>query len=155
MVQTPTGAVGQQSNERTGRVPSRAQGRISRERPQGSNFELYSWYFFRISGLLLIFLAVTHVVIMHVVNTVDEIDWQFVADRWNSPFWRSFDWLMLVLALLHGLNGARIAIDDYVRPRGWRIFAHSVLWSTAIIFLIIGSIAIVTFNPDSFATAGR
>ncbi|MDI3340410.1 MAG: succinate dehydrogenase hydrophobic membrane anchor subunit [Sphaerobacter sp.] len=127
--------------------------RVGRERPNSGNFELYSWYFFRISGLLLILLAITHVVIMHVVNTVDEIDFDFVADRWSSPFWRSFDWLMLVLALLHGLNGARIAIDDYVRPRGWRIFAYSVLWSVAIIFLIIGSIAIVTFNPA--AAVGR
>lgn len=131
---------------------------VGRKRPQGSNFELYSWYFFRISGLLLIFLAVIHVVIMHVVNTVDEIDFAFVVDRWNSPFWRSFDWLLLTLALLHGLNGARIAIDDYVRSHGWRVFAYSVLWSVAIIFLIIGSIAIVTFNPAEFAaasTAGR
>jgi len=53
---------------------------LGRERPSGG-FELYSWYYFRISGLLLILLAVGHVVIMHVVNTVDEIDWQF-ADRW-------------------------------------------------------------------------
>lgn len=125
--------------------------RAGRERPQGSTFELYSWYFFRISGLLLIFLAITHVVIMHVINTVDVIDFNFVAGRWSSPFWRSFDWLMLVLALLHGLNGARIAIDDYIRPRGWRVFANSVLWSAAVIFLIIGTIAIVTFTPGQFA----
>ena len=126
--------------------------RVGRERPAGG-FELYSWYFFRISGLLLIFLAITHVVIMHVINTVDEIDWQFVADRWGSPFWRAFDWLMLFLALLHGLNGARLAVDDYIRARGWRIFAHSILWSAAVIFLIIGSIAVLTFNPDAFQAA--
>lgn len=132
--------------------------RVGRQRPSGSNFELYSWYFFRVSGLLLIFLAVIHVLVMHVVNTVDEIDYNFVADRWNSPFWRAFDWLLLTLALLHGLNGARIAIDDYIASRGWRVFAHSMLWSTAIILLIIGSLAIVTFNPsafDSVASAGR
>jgi succinate dehydrogenase / fumarate reductase membrane anchor subunit len=132
--------------------------RVGRQRPSGGNFELYSWYFFRVSGLLLIFLAVIHVVIMHVINNVDEIDFNFVADRWHSPFWRAFDWLLLTLALLHGLNGARIAIDDYIRSRGWRIFAHSLLWSSAIILLIIGSIAIVTFNPASFnsvASAGR
>lgn len=127
--------------------------RLGRERPQGSNFELYSWYFFRISGLLLIFLVLTHVVIMHVANTVDSINYAFVANRWASPFWRSFDWLMLILALIHGLNGARIAIDDYVRPRGWRIFAYSVLWCVAVIFLIIGSVVIVTFNSATVGTA--
>lgn len=155
MVQVPTGSGPDQVSAAPRSARRAPIPRVGRERPTGSNFELYSWYFFRVSGLLLILLAITHVVIMHVINTVDEIDYDFVADRWNSPFWRAFDWLMLVLALLHGLNGARIAVDDYVRPRGWRVFAHSVLWSTLIIFLIIGSIAVVTFNPDAAVTAGR
>jgi len=124
--------------------------RVGRERPSSNNFELYSWYFFRISGLLLIFLAVVHVVIMHVINQVSDINFQFVANRWASPFWRFFDWLLLTLALLHGLNGARIAIDDYIQARGWRIVALSALWSAAIIFLILGSVAIVTFNAANF-----
>ena len=127
--------------------------RVGRERPASNNFELYSWYFFRISGLLLIFLAVVHVVIMHVVHNVSAIDYKFVADRWNSPFWRFFDWLLLTLALVHGLNGARIAIDDYIPDRGWRIAALSLLWSVAIAFLILGSVAIVTFNPANFNNA--
>jgi succinate dehydrogenase / fumarate reductase membrane anchor subunit len=133
--------------------------RVGRPRPTGNNFELYSWYFFRISGLLLIFLAVIHLVIMHVVNNVSQIDFNFVAHRWGSPFWRSFDWLLLILALLHGFNGARLSVDDYIRNRGWRIFAHSVIWSALIIFVVLGTIAIVTFNPAAFssatATAGR
>ncbi|HEU5423039.1 MAG TPA: succinate dehydrogenase [Nitrolancea sp.] len=130
--------------------------RVGRERPTGGNFELYSWYFLRVSGILLIFLAVVHVIIMHVIHQVSDIDFQFVANRWNSPFWRFFDWLLLTLALLHGLNGARIAIDDYIHARGWRIIALSALWSAAIIFLILGSVAIVTFNPANFnSVAGR
>jgi succinate dehydrogenase / fumarate reductase, membrane anchor subunit len=123
--------------------------RVGREKPiGGSNFELYSWYFFRISGLLLIFLAVIHVLVMHVFNTVFEIDYEFVADRWASPFWRTFDWLLLFLALTHGLNGARIATDDYIRSPGWRIFMYSVIWSALIIFSALGTIAIVTFTPQ-------
>lgn len=134
-------------------VPRRA----GRERPTGSNFELYSWYFFRVSGLLLIFLVLTHVVIMHVIYTVDQINYEFVANRWESPFWRLFSWTMLVLALLHGMNGARIAIDDYIRPRGWRMVAHSTLWTALLLFLLIGTITIVTFDPDAYraASAGR
>ena len=124
--------------------------RVGRERPSSGNFELYSWYFFRISGLLLILLAVVHVIIMHVINSVSEIDYRFVANRWGSPFWRFFDWMLLTLALLHGLNGARIAIDDYIQSPGWRIVAQSALWTSAIVFLILGSVAIITFNPAAF-----
>lgn len=121
-----------------------------RARPaRGGGFEFYSWYFFRISGLALIFLAIGHVVIMHVVNTVDEIDYAFVADRWNSPFWRVYDMMLLLLALLHGVNGARVGIEDYVRRPGWRVFAFSALWLITLSFIVIGAMAIINFDPNA------
>jgi succinate dehydrogenase / fumarate reductase, membrane anchor subunit len=128
-----------------------------RARPTpGGGTEVFSWYFFRISGLALIFLAIGHVVIMHVVNTVDEIDYEFVANRWNSPFWRVYDMMLLFLALLHGVNGARVGIDDYVRRPGWRVFAFSALWLITLSFLVIGAMAILQFDPEAHnvVTAG-
>lgn len=121
--------------------------RVGREKPAGSNFELYSWYFFRISGILLIFLAVTHVMIMHVFNSAFDIDYEFVADRWGSPFWRAFDWLLLMMALTHGLNGARIAVDDYVQSSGWRVVGYSAILTSLLVFGALGTIAVVTFEP--------
>lgn len=128
-----------------------------RARPTGGGgFELYSWYFFRISGLALVLLAVLHVVIMHVINTVDEIDHQFVVDRWTNPFWQVYDFLLLFLALTHGVNGARISIDDYIRSPGWRVTAYSALALITLTFLVIGTLALVTFDPAEFeAVAGR
>lgn len=124
---------------------------------EASGFDMFSWYFFRVSGLALVLLAILHVVLMHVVNTVDDIDYKFVADRWGSPFWRVYDFLLLALALLHGVNGARLSIDDYIRQSGWRVAAHTTLWIIALVFLVIGGIAIVTFDPGAFqaAQAGR
>jgi succinate dehydrogenase / fumarate reductase membrane anchor subunit len=126
-------------------------------RPSGSSFEVFSWYFLRISGLALVLLAVLHVVIMHVVNTDDEIDHQFVVDRWSSPFWQFYDFLLLALALLHGVNGARICIEDYIRRPGWRVAAYSALSLLTLAFLALGTLAIVTFNPAEFeaTVAGR
>ena len=126
-------------------------------RPGGSSFEVFSWYFLRISGLALVLLALLHVIIMHVVNTVDEIDHQFVVDRWSSPFWQFYDFLLLVLALLHGVNGARICVEDYVRRPGWRVAAYSALSVLTLAFLALGALAIVTFNPAEFeaTVAGR
>jgi len=133
---------------------SRGGGRM---RPGGGGFEVFSWYFLRISGLALVLLAVLHVVIMHVINTVDEIDHQFVVDRWSSPFWQFYDFLLLVLALLHGVNGARICIEDYIRRPGWRVAAYSALSVLTLAFLALGALAIVTFNPAEFeaTVAGR
>jgi succinate dehydrogenase / fumarate reductase membrane anchor subunit len=125
--------------------------------PESRGFELVSWYFFRVSGLLLLFLAIIHVVVMHVINTVDEIDYDFVANRWESPFWKVYDFLLLALALLHGLNGARLGIEDYIRSPGWRVAANTAVWVLALVFMVIGAMAIVTFDPEEFraAVSGR
>src|SRR5207245_9289939 len=76
----------------------------SRPRPE-SGVELYAWVFMRLSGILLLVLALVHLFVMHVVNNVDAIDFRFVAQRYATPFWRTFDLMMLWLALIHGLNG--------------------------------------------------
>ncbi len=112
-----------------------------------SGFEMTSWYFFRLSGVLLIVLALGHIFITHYLNAPSFTTFDFVAARWVGPLWRTFDWLLLVLALLHGLNGLRVVIDDYVHPAGWRILAQSVNASLAIIFIGLGSVTIFTFDP--------
>ncbi len=114
---------------------------------RGSNFEAYSWYYFRVSGVLILLLALTHLAIMHLINNVDVIDYKFVAARWASPFWRIFDWLLLTLTVTHGANGVRVAINDYVRRRGWQLVAHSVNWVLMILILMIGSVIIMYFQP--------
>ena len=95
--------------------------RGGRERPVGG-FELWSWLFMRISGILLLILAVGHVLIMHVQDDgVGRVNFGFVATRWASPLWRTWDWMLLVLALIHGINGLRVITLDYVRKPGLRL----------------------------------
>jgi succinate dehydrogenase / fumarate reductase membrane anchor subunit len=111
------------------------------------NFELYSWFYVRVSGVFLLFLVFGHVLIMHIVNDVAVVNYAFVAERWSTPFWRTYDWLMLVLALSHGVVGMRVLVYDYVHQLGWRIFSLASLYSLGVIFLILGSLVILTFQP--------
>jgi len=101
----------------------------------------------RISGIVLLGLALGHLVIMHITNSVDHIDYQFVAARYRTPFWRTYDLVMLWLALLHGLNGLRTVIDDYVQTKSWRLISLSCLWVVGLVFLVLGSLVILTFQP--------
>lgn len=57
-------------------------------KPAGG-FELAAWFFMRISGLLLVFLALGHLFITHILNNVENINYEFVANRWADPHWRS------------------------------------------------------------------
>lgn len=114
--------------------------------PSGS-FELFAWFFMRVSGVMLLFLALGHLVIMHVINSIHVIDYQFVVRRWSLPFWRLYDWLMLFLALLHGGNGLRTILDDFLRPGHWRAFWMTLLYVTCFVFLAMGSVILFTFQP--------
>ncbi len=114
----------------------------------GSGFETFSWYFFRWSGIVLLFLVIIHLVIMHVQTDVSMTNYTFVANRYSNPFWRVYDLVLLTLALLHGLNGLRVIVDDYVRSNGWRLFAQSVVAFTAVTFWLMGALTIITFQPN-------
>ncbi len=118
-------------------------------RPSGAGgFETFSWYFFRISGVALVFLALIHLFLNHVSTDVSCTSYQLVAVRYSSPFWRLYDWLLLTLALLHGINGLRIVIDDYVRSRGWRLILQSTLGLLTLAFFLMGTITLVTFQAS-------
>src|SRR5262249_31862325 len=108
-------------------------------RPE-SGLELYAWLFMRVSGVVLLFLALRHLLIMHILHNVESIDFQFVAARYGTPFWRTYDMLMLWLALIHGINGMRTVMADYISPRGWRVFSLASLYVLGFVLLTLGSI---------------
>ena len=126
---------------------------MGRERPFGG-FELWTWLFMRISGLVLLVLAVGHVLIMHVVgNGVGRVNFAFVAVRWQSPFWRTWDWAMLVLALVHGINGLRNITLDYVRPVGWRFAINMFFYVLGFGLFVLGTVVVFTFDPSKWPGA--
>lgn len=117
-----------------------------RPRPE-SGVELYAWLFMRISGVVLLFMALAHLAIMHVINNIEVIDYRFVVRRYATPFWRTYDLVMLWLALIHGLNGVRTVVVDYVYARGWRVVSLASLYVVGFIFVALGSLVILTFQP--------
>ena len=119
--------------------------RTARRRPK-QNFETWSWYFMRVSGLVLLFLALLHFAITHIINDVVETDAVFVGERWDNPVWRIFDWTLLALALLHGLNGLRWIIDDYVRSPAKRAAVKAVIYTVSGVLFAYGTLVIVTFE---------
>lgn len=116
-------------------------------RPTSGGFETFSWYFMRISAIGLFFLAIIHLILNHVTTDVACTSYQLIAARYTNPYWRVYDWLLLTLALLHGMNGLRVVIDDYVRTRAWRIRIESLLGVVVLAFFMIGTVTLITFQP--------
>ena len=132
--------------------PSRA----ARPRPEASGRERFWWYFMRLSGLALVLLALGHMFIMHVLVelTHQEVNFAFVQSRWGTPFWRIYDLLLLVLAFVHGANGARVVIGDYVANRTARGFVIGALLVISAIWLLLGIAVIAFFDPNTAPPVG-
>ena len=119
---------------------------FAREKPSGG-FELWSWVFMRLSGVVLLFLALGHLALMHLIHSVDQIDYWFVADRYAGVLWRGYDLAMLVVAMLHGINGARMLIDDYVHHPMWRRLVLGGLYAVCGGLLVLGAYVTLFFKP--------
>jgi succinate dehydrogenase / fumarate reductase membrane anchor subunit len=124
-------------------------------RPAGGGFETFSWYYFRISGILLIFLVIIHLLVMHVTTDVACTTFAFVASRYANPFWRLYDWLLLTLGLTHGVNGLRIVIDDYIQGPRSRMVMLSLAAVLLVTFFMLGTITLISFpfQPGSLGPA--
>ena len=73
----------------------------------------------RISGLVLVFLVLGHLLIMNILDGgVQRINFGFVAGRWSSPFWQIVGppacsgWPCSTAG-----NGMRTIINDYAEQR--------------------------------------
>ena len=130
-------------------------GSVVSERPGSTigagmpGFDRFVWYFFRVSGLMLVMLACGHLFITHYLNVPSETVFDFVASRWANPLWRLFDFLLLIMALWHGLFGMRTVVVDWVRWPGWRVALTSLTWVLGIIFTAMGTLTIFTFDEEA------
>ena len=110
--------------------------------------ERLGWIFMRASGVLLIGLIFTHLFFNLMQDGgVKAIDFAFVAGKLADPFWQWFDVSLLWLALIHGTNGMRVVVDDYVtRPRLKKVL-HASLVVSAAVLITLGTLVVFTLDP--------
>jgi succinate dehydrogenase / fumarate reductase membrane anchor subunit len=113
------------------------------------NFEMAAWLFMRLSGVVLVVLVIGHLLIQLVLDGgVSKIGFAFVAGRWASPFWQTWDLLMLWLAMLHGANGLRTVINDYAERADTRLWLKGMLYTATVFTILLGTLVIFTFDPN-------
>jgi len=121
-----------------------------RPRPAGG-WELRVWLFMRLSGILLLFLALGHLVLMHLIHNVDEINFVFVANRYAGWLWRAYDLALLLLAMIHGVSGSRILINDYIHRPVARRVAFGLLYGVCGALTILGTGVALFFRAEPMA----
>lgn len=87
-----------------------------------NRFERTAYVFMRYSGLALVFLALSHFWMQHVIIGTHQITMNDTVLRWGANgdpvtveqvIWRVYYAVILILAMLHGLNGLRQVVYDY------------------------------------------
>lgn len=139
-----------QAAEKLNQPETQAERRAPARQRTSSNVELYSWIYMRVSGILLVLLIFGHLIVMHLLEGgVSRVNFAFVAGRWAGPFWQTWDWAILFLASIHGANGMRIVITDYIRAPQARFWAKMLLYTATVFMLLLGTLTIVTFDPGA------
>ncbi|GAB2982576.1 succinate dehydrogenase hydrophobic membrane anchor subunit [Frigoribacterium salinisoli] len=123
--------------------------RSAQKARRSTNWEKWGWIYMRASGLVLVVLVFGHLFINLIAGEggVKAIDFGFVAGKWASPFWQVYDTLLLWLALVHGSNGMRTIVNDYVAaPTVRRVLLGALVVSSAVL-LLLGTLVVWTFDP--------
>ncbi|ADH63329.1 succinate dehydrogenase, membrane subunit (SdhD) [Allomeiothermus silvanus DSM 9946] len=112
----------------------------------GTNLELAWWVFMRLSGLVLVFLVLGHIYMNFVLIDVNTINYDYVARRLSNTTWKIYDLVILGLALLHGLNGSRYVMDDWIKDPSRRFITKAVVYSLGVLVFLIGSISLLNHD---------
>jgi succinate dehydrogenase / fumarate reductase, membrane anchor subunit len=137
---------------RTGRIDPK----YTRDRTKSGNFEMLTWLFMRLSGIVLVVLIFVHLFSnLMVGDGINGLDFGFVAGKWADPFWQFWDLALLWLAMLHGTNGVRTIINDYAERDGVRFWLKMVLYAATTVIIVLGTLVIFTFEPCLTDAAGN
>lgn len=108
------------------------------------SLKTWAWVLQRFSALLLVALLGIHMGVMHFVDPTATVDFAGVSVRMQSAAYFVVDWLLLILALFHGLNGARNVGLDYW-PKADRALTW-VLGMIGVVATVYGGIALAAFR---------
>ncbi len=116
-----------------------------------NSFETVAWRYMRWSGVLLLPLAYVHLAFMHIINSVYIINYHWVIEqRWAFLGWRIYDAFLLWFAGLHGFNGLRVVINDYVHNPATNRLLKWILIGLLVVIFFVGTVALVgsPITPD-------
>jgi len=120
-----------------------------------SNSELAWWVFMRISGLFLVFLVFAHLFVNNIAINVATVDYDYVASRFAQPSVKVFDSFLLGFAMLHGMNGLRMVIEDNFRRPGPRFWMKVTLFVVTAVIFIFGVMTLWAFSYQEMGDAVR
>jgi len=111
---------------------------------QANKMETLWWRFMCLSGVVILPLVFIHLIIVHLINSVAVINYEWVVtQRWSILPWRIFDAALLWLAGLHGYRGLKYVVNDYAHNKTVNVILTVLIVIVAVGVLAVGSIALL------------
>jgi len=101
-----------------------------------------AWFFQRISAIVLFVMLLFHFVVYHFISNGAVPTWKEVALKMKSPWFNVLQFLFLICALYHGLNGVWMVVEDYIHSKFWRFFFFSMIVLVGLVLLFVGTLTI-------------
>lgn len=101
------------------------------------------WIAMRGTGLLLSVLVLGHLLFVHILTNVSATNASFIARRWSSALWVTWDGTMLTAAFLHGAIGMTMVLRDYTSRRLTRRLSLGAIYTLCAVLTGLGWYAIV------------
>ena len=131
---------------------------------QGSTLEHYLWLFTRLSGVVLLFAGAFGIVYANLaggrtmMDTATQYRWALfptywhvqnsdipdVFPNWSNAFWQVYGMILLFFATIHGFNGLRVVVEDFVHRPVLLFFARGLI---LVLFLsTLGAATVIVFE---------
>ena len=101
-----------------------------------------SWFFQRISAVILFVILVGHFVFYHFIQH-GKIQKAEILKYTKYSWFSVIQFLFLICALYHGLNGVWMVVEDYIHHKFLRIFLFFSIILVGIGFLFVGTLTII------------
>jgi succinate dehydrogenase / fumarate reductase membrane anchor subunit len=134
----------------------------SRYPDQGSALEYYLWMFTRLSGVLMLLMGAFGIVYANLaggrtlMDMATQYRWAFfptywhvqnsdipdVFPNWSNSFWQIYAIILFFVAAVHGFNGLRIVVEDYIHRPYLLLFAKGLVF-VLFLFTLLAAVVIV------------
>jgi succinate dehydrogenase / fumarate reductase membrane anchor subunit len=104
-----------------------------------------AWLLQRITAVILFIIVIYHFVFYHFISK-GEYPWKVVVTKMQSPWFNLLQFVFLVTALFHGLNGIWMITEDYIHHKAWRMIIFCLILLVGAALFFVGMLTIVKIS---------
>jgi succinate dehydrogenase / fumarate reductase, membrane anchor subunit len=102
-----------------------------------------AWLLQRISAVILFVLLLLHFITYHFLTQDRSVPYSRVLARAQSWWFPLLQFMFLITAIYHGLNGVWSVLEDYTASRFWRLVWYGLLLTVGTVLLFVGTLTII------------